>query len=72
LPILIVSILQVRPNTELMLIPSLSQHLLLNGVLRNEPLNILHVVVSVIGTLLLGVLLTLVCARLYRRESLLG
>jgi sodium transport system permease protein len=72
LPILIVSILQVRPNTELMLIPSLSQHLLLNGVLRNEPLNMLHVAVSVIGTLLLGVLLTLVCARLYRRESLLG
>ncbi|MGB5347499.1 MAG: ABC transporter permease [Woeseia sp.] len=72
LPILIVSILQVRPSTELMLIPSLSQHLLLNGLIRNEPLNFLHVAVSVCSTLALGALLALVCARLYRREGLLG
>jgi len=32
----------------------------------------LHVVVSVSGTLLAGVILTLICARLYRREGLLG
>lgn len=72
LPILIVSILQVRATTPLMLVPSLSQHLLLVGVIRNEPLDMLHVVVSVAGTLTLGVLLAWVCARLYRREGLLG
>lgn len=72
LPILIVSILMVRPSTPLMLIPSLSQHLLLVGLIKNEPLNGLHVLVSVCGTLFLGVLLTYVCARLYRREGLLG
>ena len=72
LPILIVSILMVRSSTPLMFIPSLSQHLLLVGLIKNEPLNALHVVVSVSGTLLLGVLLTLLCARLYRREGLLG
>ncbi|MBT8084595.1 MAG: ABC transporter permease [Woeseia sp.] len=72
LPILIVSILQVRPSTELMLVPSLSQHLLLNGLIRNEPLNMLHVAVSVCSTLALGALLAFVCARLYRREGLLG
>ncbi|MGB5738810.1 MAG: hypothetical protein WBM54_05640, partial [Woeseia sp.] len=72
LPILIVSILQVRPSTELMLVPSLSQHLLLNGLIRNEPLNMLHVAVSVSSTLALGALLAFACARLYRREGLLG
>ena len=72
LPILIVSILMVRPSTELMFIPSLSQHLLLVGLIKNEPINMLHVVVSVSGTLLAGVILTLICARLYRREGLLG
>jgi sodium transport system permease protein len=72
LPILIVSILQIRPSTLLMLVPSLSQHLLLVGVIRNEPLDGLHVLVSVTGTLTLGVLLVWLCARLYRREGLLG
>ena len=72
LPILIVSILMVRPSTLLMLVPSLSQHLLLVGLIKNEALNALHVAVSVSATLALGVLLTYVCARLYRREGLLG
>ena len=72
MPILIVSILQVRPSTELMFIPSLSQHLLLVGLVRNEPLNLLHVGVSVGGTLAIGAILTYICARLYRREGLLG
>jgi sodium transport system permease protein len=72
LPILIVSILMVRPSTELMFIPSLSQHLLLVGLIKNEPINMLHVLVSVSGTLLAGGILTMICARLYRREGLLG
>ena len=72
MPILVVSILMVRPSTALMFVPSLSQHLLLVGLIRNEPLEPLHVLVSVGGTLLIGALLTWVCARLYRREGLLG
>lgn len=72
LPILIVSILMVRPNTGLMWVPSLSQHLLLVGLIKNEPLNVLHVLLSVAGTLIIGGLLTMLCARLYRREALLG
>ena len=72
LPILVASILMVRATTEFMLIPSLSQHLLLVGLIKNEPLNMLNVTVSVCSTVLAGVLLTLVCARLYRREGLLG
>ncbi len=56
-----------------MFIPSLSQHLLLVDMVKNEPLNSLSTsLISVASTLFFGVLLTLVCARLYRRESLLG
>jgi sodium transport system permease protein len=72
MPILIVSILMVRPNALLMLIPSLSQHLLLVDLIKNEPINALHVAVSIGGTLVIGVAMTLICARLYRREGLLG
>ena len=71
LPILIVSILMVRPSAPLMLVPSLSQHLLLVGLIKNEPLVGGHVALSVASTLLLGALLALVCTRLYRREGLL-
>jgi sodium transport system permease protein len=71
LPILIVSILMVRPSTLLMLVPSLSQHLLLVGLIRNEPLVGLHVAVSVAGTLAVGAALAWICTRLYRREGLL-
>ena len=72
MPILVVSILMVRPSTALMFVPSLSQHLLLVGLIKNEPLNMMHVGVSVGGTLIIGALLTWICARLYRREGLLG
>jgi sodium transport system permease protein len=72
LPILIVSLLTLRPRFEFMFIPSLSQHLLLVDLVKNEPVNAMHVVVSITSTLILGALLTWVCARLYRREGLLG
>ena len=72
LPILIVSILMVRSSLELMFVPSLSQHLLLVSLIKNESLRWLDIGVSMSSTLVLGVLLTMLCARLYRREGLLG
>ena len=72
MPILIVSILTLRPRTEFMFIPSLSQHLLLVDMVKNEPINSLHVAISVASTLVIGIILAWVCARLYRREGLLG
>jgi len=72
LPILVVSILMIRSSTALMFIPSLSQHLLLVSLIKNEPMNMLHVAISSIGTLTIGVLVSLLCARLYRREGRLG
>ena len=72
LPILVVSILMIRSSTALMFVPSLSQHLLLVSLVKNEPMNLLHVAISSSSTLAIGVLATLVCAKLYRREGLLG
>ena len=72
MPILIVSILTLRPRLEFMFIPSLSQHLLLVDMIKNEPLNFLHAAISVASTLAFGIFLTWLCARLYRREGLLG
>ena len=72
LPILIVSILTLRPRLEFMFVPSLSQHLLLVDMIKNEPVNLLHVAISVSSTLAIGAALTWICARLYRREGLLG
>ncbi len=72
LPILVVSILTLRPQLEFMFVPSLSQHLILVNMVKNEPLNGLHVAISVVSTLLIGAIMTWVCARLYRREGLLG
>ena len=69
LPILIVSILTLRPKLEFMFVPSLSQHLILVDMVKNEPLNGLHITISVVSTLAIGALLTWVCARLYRREG---
>ncbi len=72
LPILIVSLLTLRPKLEYMFVPSLSQHLLLIDMVKNEPIDPLHVAISVTSTLAIGALLTWLCARLYRREGLLG
>jgi len=72
LPILIVSILTLRPQLEFMFVPSLSQHLLLVDMIKNEPVNIMHIAISVTSTLAIGAALTWICARLYRREGLLG
>jgi sodium transport system permease protein len=72
LPILIVSILTLRPQLEFMFVPSLSQHLILVDMIKNEPVNLLHVAISAGSTLAIGAVLTWICARLYRREGLLG
>ena len=72
LPIMIVSILTLRPQIEFMFVPSLSQHLLLVDMIKNEPVNMLHVAISVSSTLAIGTILGWICARLYRREGLLG
>jgi sodium transport system permease protein len=72
LPILVAGIMNVKASLPLMLIPSMSQHLIIQGLLRGEPLPVHYLVVSAASTLAVGVMLTWVAGRLYRRESILG
>lgn len=72
LPILFAGLYSLRPGTWLMAIPSLSQHLLITNLLRDEPLQALHVLVSMATTLAAGLLLTWLAGRLYQREAILG
>ena len=71
-PIAIASVLSVQPSASLMLVPSLSQHLVIQGLMRGEPLSASWVLLSVASSLLLGGLLGWLAGRLYRREAILG
>jgi sodium transport system permease protein len=72
LPIAIAGLLDVRASAPLMAIPSLSQHLLIQGLLRDEPLPAAYTAISVASTLAIGLALTWLAGRLYRREKILG
>jgi sodium transport system permease protein len=72
LPILFAGMANVRPSTLLMAVPSLSQHLIATNLLRGDPVEPLHIVVSMVSTLLVGGILVWVATRLYQREKLLG
>jgi len=72
LPIAVAGVMGVKASPALMLVPSLSQHLLIQGLLRGEPLSASYVAISVASTLALGALLTWVAGRLYQRERILG
>lgn len=71
-PIAIAGVLAVQPQAVLMLVPSLSQHLVIQGLMRGDPLPLSWMLLSVASTLLLGLLLAWLAGRLYRREAILG
>ncbi len=72
LPIIFAGLYSLRPSNSLMAVPSLSQHLLMTSLLRDEPLQDIHIAVSAGTTLLAGLLLAWLAGRLYRREAILG
>jgi sodium transport system permease protein len=71
-PIAIASVLDVAPRAGLMLVPSLSQHLLIQGLIRGEPLPVTWALVATVSCLALGLALAWLAGRLYRREAILG
>jgi len=71
-PIAIAGVLAVQPSATLMLVPSLSQHLVIQGLMRGDPLPLSWMLLAVASTLLLAVLLAWLAGRLYRREAILG
>ncbi len=72
LPLIIASVLNIEPEAKLMWIPSLSQHLLITTLIKDQPLTPSFVAISVASTLALGGLLGWLAVRLYRREAILG
>jgi sodium transport system permease protein len=72
LPIAFASIYSLRTHASLMFIPSLSQHLLMTSVLKDEPIAALDVCVSAAASLGAALLLIVLTARHWRRESMLG
>ncbi|MEM7277358.1 MAG: ABC transporter permease [Pseudomonadota bacterium] len=71
IPIIIAAVLTLRPTLPLMAVPSLSQHLLVTELMKDQPLPLNYLLVSEITTLALGVFLAWLATRLYRREGLL-
>jgi sodium transport system permease protein len=72
LPIAFASIYSLKTKSSLMFIPSLSQHLLMTSVLKDEPILALDIVVSAAASLGLALLLFVLTARHWRREAMLG
>jgi sodium transport system permease protein len=72
LPIAFASIYSLKTRSSFMLIPSLSQHLLMTSVLKEEPIAPLDVLASAGSALALAAILIFLAARHWRRESILG
>ncbi len=72
LPLIFAMLLGVEPATRLMWIPSLSQHLLITTLIREEPLQLSWLAVSTGATLVLALMLGWLATRLYKREAILG
>jgi sodium transport system permease protein len=71
-PVPIGASVSVQPQAPLMLVPSLAQHLLIQGLIRGEPLPAGWAALAAASCLALGVALAWLAGRLYRREAILG
>jgi sodium transport system permease protein len=72
LPIAFASIYSLKTKASLMFIPSLSQHLLMTSVLKDESISVLDVLVSAAASLVIAAILFAITARHWRRETMLG
>ena len=72
LPLAFATFLNIEPEAKLMWIPSLSQHLLITTLIKDQPLDGLFVAISVASSLAFGALLGWLAIHLYRREAILG
>lgn len=71
LPSLFLSFMPVKTKLWMMLIPTFGQQLLINQLMREEPVSILHIAISAGTTLLAGALLLYVVIDLYHRERVI-
>ena len=71
-PIMFAVVNGTKPSATLMMIPSLSQHLLATSLMRGDAIPPLHALISAGMTLALGGVLVWIAIRLYQREAILG
>jgi sodium transport system permease protein len=71
LPGIALAFMAVKPTLWMMLIPTFGQQILINQMMRGEPIDPMHVVVSTVSTTLAAVGCILIAIRLYRQERLL-
>jgi sodium transport system permease protein len=72
LPVAIASIMNVRATPLLMWVPSMSQHLMITAFIKQEAIQPLMLLQSVVSTLLYVIPLGFVAIKLYKLEALLG
>jgi sodium transport system permease protein len=72
LPIAFASIYSLKTRSSLMWVPSLSQHLLMTSILKDEPIAVLDCAVSAFATLGLAAVLAVLTARHWRSETMFG
>lgn len=70
LPGLALAFTPVKPALWTMLIPTFGQQLLINQLMRLEPISISNAAISVLVTLLVSIGITLIAIRLYNREQI--
>jgi sodium transport system permease protein len=71
LPGMLLAFVPVKAKLWMMLIPTFGQQLLINQVMRGEPLDPLNVIVSALVTAVVGMVLVVVAIKLYQRERIL-
>lgn len=71
LPGIGLAFLPVKATLWVMMIPTFGQQILINQLMRGEPLNATHITVSVVTTLIVSILLMIVAIKLYEREQLI-
>jgi sodium transport system permease protein len=72
LPIAFASVYSLKTKSSLMLVPSLSQHLLMTSLLRDDSIAPRDLALSAGSSLVLALLLFMATAQHWRRDSLLG
>lgn len=72
IPVFALFLFPVEPNLWMMLVPALSQDVLASMLMKGTALNTGFVVVSIVSTLVIGLLLARLAVWLYSREKLLG
>lgn len=71
LPGMGLAFLPIKANLWVMLIPTFGQQILINQIMRSEPVNIMHILTSTGTTLLTSCILMYIAIRLYQHERIL-